>query len=175
MIWQQIVTILAVVVGAAISFLGTLTIERHRRRAKRAERWSELQLQAFSRYVANAQRVVAIARTMVLGLPGDEGSRDIRAELEVAHMERAISAEDVRLFGSPAIVEAAYRLNRSVWQLQDFARGEQAWDEELWRQRYESYVERLFEFEKLVRAQLEIPGEIPHPPRPPESFFRKRA
>jgi hypothetical protein len=36
------------------------------------------------------------------------------------------------------------------------------------------YVERLFEFEKAVRAELQIPGEIPHPPRPPEWFFRKR-
>ena len=158
-----------------MSFLGTLTIERHRRRADRSKRWSELQLQAYSRYLVSAQRVVAIARTMVLGLSADEDSRDIRAELEAAHMERAISAEDVRLLASPAIVEAAYLLNRSVWQLQDFARGEQAWDEQLWRQRYERYLECLFEFEKAIRAELQIPGEIPHPPRPPQWFFRKRA
>src|SRR5688500_7340733 len=111
MIGQQIVTILAVVVGAVMSFLGTLTIEQHRRRADRSKRWSELQLEAFSRYLTNAQRVVAITRTMVLRLPADEDSRDIRAELEAAHMERAISAEDVRLLASPAIVEAAYLLN----------------------------------------------------------------
>ncbi|MGI5469313.1 hypothetical protein [Streptomyces sp. CA-132043] len=175
MIGQQIVTVLAVVVGAAMSFLGTFTIERHRRKADRSRRWSELQLQAYSKHLVNAQRVVAIVRTMVLGgVPTVEDSRRLQKELEDAHMERNISVECVRLLATPAIVEAAYLLNRSVWQLQDFARGELAWDEQVWRQRYENFGACLFEFEKAIRAELRIPGEIPYPPRPPEWFFRRR-
>ena len=175
MIGQQIVTILAVLVGAVMSFVGTLTIERYRRRVDRSKRWSELQLQAYSKYLANAQRVVAITRVIVLGLSLDEDDKGLRAELQAAHMERAISAEDVRLLATSAIVESAYLLNRSVWQLQDFARGEVAWDEQLWRQRCETYLECLFKFETAVRAELQVPGAIPHPPRPPDWSFRKQA
>ncbi|MGW6011579.1 hypothetical protein [Streptomyces sp. NPDC055210] len=174
MIEQQIITLLAVVVGAVMSFIGTFTIEERRRKADKSKQWSELQLQAYSTHLMNAQRVVAITRTMILGLPTEEDRGHLHAELESAHMERNISVEYVRLLAPPVIVEAAYLLNRSVWQLQDFARGELEWDEQAWRQRYESFTENLFGFEKAIRAELEIPGEIPYPPRPPEWFFRKR-
>jgi hypothetical protein len=89
-------------------------------------------------------------------------------------MDRTISSEDIRVLAPPKIVEAAYELNRSVWGLQDFARGEQSWDEQVWRQRYDTYIEQMFGFEKAVRAELQVPGEIPHPPRPPEWFLRRR-
>ncbi|MGW5866557.1 hypothetical protein ACWFRJ_30775 [Streptomyces sp. NPDC055239] len=174
MIGQQFVTILAVAVGALMSFLGTFTIEERRRRGDKSKRWSELQLQAYSSHLVNAQRVVSIDRTMVIAPPtGEEGDR-LRAELEAAHVERTISVEYVRLLAPPAIVEAAYLLNRSVWQLQDFARGEVPWDEQLWRRRYATFSECLFAFEKSIRAELQIPGEIPYPPRPPEWFLRKQ-
>ncbi len=42
---QQFVTILAVVVGAAMSFLGTLALERQRHRTDASKRWDELRLQ----------------------------------------------------------------------------------------------------------------------------------
>jgi hypothetical protein len=66
-------------------------------------------------------------------------------------------------------------LNRSVWEVQEFVRAEREWDEELWRQRYQSYLECLFGLERLIRADLQIPGEVLHPPRPPDWFFSKRA
>ncbi|GHA33387.1 hypothetical protein GCM10010372_36820 [Streptomyces tauricus] len=174
MIGQQIVTILAVVVGAVMSFLGTFALEERRRKADKSRQWSELQLQVYSTHLMNAQRVVAITRTLVLDLLTEEDSRRVRAELESAHMERNMSVEHVRLLAPPVIVEAAYLLNRSVWQLQDFARGELEWDEQVWRRRYEHFTANLFGFEKAIRAELGVPGDIPYPPRPPEWFLRKR-
>src|SRR5690349_16147804 len=135
MISQQLVTILGVVVGAVMSFLGTMTIERHRRRSERSKRWNELQLQVYLRHLSLAQRVVAFTRTIVLTRPTGEDRKRVHVALDAAHMDRTISSEDIRVLAPPKIVEAAYELNRSVWGLQDFARGEQSWDEQVWRQR----------------------------------------
>lgn len=178
---QPFVTILAVVVGAAMSFLGTLALERQRHRTDASKRWDELRLQAYSKYLSSVQLVVAATRTIVLApttedVDGrDDGREKAQAELDAAHVRRAVGTEDLRLLASPELVEAAHLLNLSVWQLQDFARGEVDWDEAIWRQCYEIYLTRLFEFQKGVRDELRIPGEIPQAPRPPDWFFRRRA
>jgi hypothetical protein len=63
-------------------------------------------------------------------------------------------------------------LNKTVWDLQLFARSEKPWDESAWLQAYEEYVRALFEFQRHARMELGVPGELPPSPRPPTWLYQ---
>jgi hypothetical protein len=176
MMSDKLVTILAVIVGALLSYAATAVNERHRVRREEANRWAQLRLQAYLEYVRAAQEVVAVVRDIVLIRDDDpsaqEGRPSGRRGLEQAHSRRALATEAIRLVGTRASVDAAYKLNTAIWDLQLFARSERAWDERAWPQAYERYVRALFDFQQHARMELGVPGELPPSPRPPTWLYQ---
>jgi hypothetical protein len=160
-----------------LTYLVTLTQERRQDKKETSTRWALKRMEAYVEYVTSAQLVVAAARRLALGTP--EGSllgndkTEALTELESAHIRRALATEAVRMVGTPVLVEKAHLLNLAVWKLQEIAREDLPWSEPEWRVSYIDYLDALHSAQKAARGELNVPGDIPDPPQPPEWFFRR--
>ncbi|NRQ37109.1 hypothetical protein HII36_35525 [Nonomuraea sp. NN258] len=170
---NAVVTLLAVVVGALATFVGTAFADRLRFRRDQARHWSDKKLAAYAEYLNAAKAMNRISRRILAGrgigeravaLKGDD-ALELLAEAEA---RRADASEMVALIGDADVVAAVRRLNREIWRLQWIARGLLDADEEAWEICNQAYVRALNTVHESVRSELHVPGKhLPREAGPP--------
>lgn len=123
----QLITLLAVLIGAFGSFASTRYIEREKRRFQRDSRWDERKLEAYISFADAVKEVIQISQRMVanrgLGtstpIPLDEGL-ELLAEAE---RRQGVQWEAVLLMGNPETIVAASKWRHAAWHLEWFGRG----------------------------------------------------
>ena len=167
---QQLLTLAAVLLGAAASFTATTLVERGKWRRQYSTRWDDKRLSAYAEYATAlkscAQLSYRIAATRgypagALPVDLDEGL----AALAQAENERATTWESVLLLGSPAAVDAGRRWHETVWKLSWVARGT-AMSHDEFIGLYHAIGAKRDEFYAHARADLDVrSGRLPQPDR----------
>ncbi|MEV4296090.1 hypothetical protein [Microbispora rosea] len=159
----QVVTLLAVVIGALTSFVVTTVGDRLRFRRERSRHWADKKLEAYAEYLIAVKSMNQISRRIAAGrgidrrapaLSGDEAL----ALLAQAEARRAGASEMVALIGEASVVASVRVLNREVWRLEWVARGLLDTDEVAWEACNQAYVRALNAVHESIRRDLHIPG-----------------
>lgn len=168
---QQVLTLVAVVLGAGSTFTATTLAERAKWRRSQDARWDDKRLAAYSEYANALKQYVQVSFRLAAarGYPAtaqpidtDEGLR-LLAEAEA---EKTIKWEAVLLLGSPEAVAAAREWNRAAWELGWPARGHAIEHAEYVRL-YSEMGRRRNEFYERARADLGVrSGALPPGDRP---------
>jgi hypothetical protein len=167
---QQLLTLAAVLLGAAASFTATTLTERGKWRRTYSTRWDEKRLTAYSTYATAVKACAQLSYRInaARGYPAGALPMDMTDGLNAlaeAENERAVTWEAVLLLGSPAAVEAGRRWHETVWKLSWIARGKEASHDEF-VDLYRMCGERRDEFYECARADLDVrSGRLPQPDR----------
>jgi hypothetical protein len=157
--------LLAVIVGALSSYLAVTLSERGKWRRETSVRWHGEQLTAYAEYGDVVKRVKSAALRVARskGLESTAPPIDLAQGLEnliKLEDERTAKWERVLLLGDPETVLAAREWHRSVWKIQDFARGEDV-EREAWPDFLRQTTMARARFYACARKQLGISGELP--------------
>lgn len=162
MLVQQLPALLGVVVGALATYAVQAASERARWRREQSVRWDQSRVQVYAEYshaikklISVAQRIAAHRGAHRLGesLSPEEG-RDL---LAAAEEERGIRWEAVLLLGSVAAVRAGREWQRSVFRLQQIARGLEP--AESWTAAVEVASRARGAFYEVARRDLGLPSD----------------
>lgn len=160
---EQLITVGAVLAGAAASYLTTRLSDRDRFRRELRIRWDERRLEAYVAYVDAVKRVYRCAERLMSErfTVGDPIDRDAElAAMRAAESDRSRAFEQVMLLGDSATVDAAHRLNERLWGLERPARGAEEVAEEAWHPRRDAWVVALNDFHLHARIGLGVTGEL---------------
>jgi len=173
---EQLVTVGAVLAGAAGSYLTTRMADRDRFERDLRVRWDERRLDAFVAYVTGVKHVFRCASHLLTArFAGDEleDRAALLAEMRAAEAERSHAFERLILLGDPATVQAAHDLNDRLWKLERPARDAEEIDEDGWHERADAWVVALNDFHAHARESLGISEALVRrdaaaspPPRP---------
>jgi hypothetical protein len=160
----QLVTLLAVLLGAVSSYLASTLSERARHRRDVERHWREQRLEAYVDYINDVKQMRVTARRIAAGagfeinapaLSREEGL-PLLAEIE---SQRSISGERVALMSDEATIMAQRELNRTVWKLEWYARGLlDDTDIDGWNQAERECKAAMHAFHDCVRRTLGVPG-----------------
>ncbi|MFI6870847.1 hypothetical protein [Nocardia sp. NPDC050406] len=163
---QQLLTLLAVVLGAGSTFAATTLTERAKWRRSQDTRWDDKRLAAYSEYANALKQYVQVSYRLAAarGYPAVAQPIETEAGLRAladAEAEKTIKWEAVLLLGSPEAVAAARAWNRAAWDLGWPARGHAVEHAEYIRM-YAEMGRRRNEFYECARADLGVrSGELP--------------
>ncbi|MFJ8936350.1 hypothetical protein ACIRL0_11605 [Streptomyces sp. NPDC102365] len=159
---EQLVTVGAVLAGAAGSYFTTRLTERDRFARDLRVRWDAHRLDSYVAYVAAVKHVNRCTQ-QIFGLQWDGGDPAARepllAEMKAAEGDRSHAFEQVILLGDAGTVQAAHDLNERLWQLERPARGVEEITEDMWRDRANAWLVALNNFHSHARRNLGISGE----------------
>lgn len=160
---EQLVTVGAVMAGAAGSYLTTRLADRDRFKRDLKVRWDERRLDAYAVYVTAVKRVQRCS-WLLLSAYFDGDARDDReaqlAEMRTAEAERSRAFEQVMLLGDGDTIGAAHELNQRLWKLENPARGEGEITRDVWQRRSDDWVAALNDFHTHARRGLGISGDL---------------
>jgi hypothetical protein len=125
---DQLVTLGAVGIGAAASYLATSFAERARHRRELSGRWEERRFEIYSAYITQAKELVGIARRLAgtRGLQDNEAPLSLEAGLpllDAAEDRREALMEPMTLLAGPEMTLACRGLSTVLYRLKWFARG----------------------------------------------------
>jgi hypothetical protein len=162
---DQVLTIVGVVVGAAVSYLAGNVNERIRWRRERATRLDDHRTAAYAAYgravkacFSLAARIAAARglNSTMLPLPPDHGI----VELDRMATERERQWEQVLLLGDPETIAAARAWHQTIWHLEWYARGRvTAATAEGWEHVVTESGRARDRFYRAARRSLGIPNE----------------
>ncbi|WP_021592225.1 hypothetical protein [Actinomadura welshii] len=163
---NQFWTLIAVIVGGAMSYLVTWLHERRQTQRERAVRWDERRLDAHVVYLNTvsdqAMLIRRLAATRGFGhrLPAASlaDGLDLLTEGEA---RRGVAFQVIEVLGDAATVEAAYELNRKLWHLEWCVRGLVHVDEAGWDDAYQAFRSARTDYYARVRDELQVPGAVP--------------
>lgn len=159
---EQLVTVGAVMAGAAGSYLTTRLTERDRFERDLRVRWDAHRLDSYVAYVAAVKHVYRCAQQVFTPQwdDSDPAARDaLLAEMRAAEGDRSHAFERVMLLGDAATVQAAHDLNGRLWQLERPARGAEEITQDMWHERANEWLVTLNNFHEHARQNLGIAGE----------------
>ena len=124
----QLITLLAVVVGALSSFIATSSLDRYRWRREETIRWDAKRLECYSQYSTAMMNFITIAYriTANLGFPATAHPLDVAeglAILATSDQELRVRREQILMLGSPEVIAAADAWRDEARHLEWFARG----------------------------------------------------
>jgi hypothetical protein len=158
---SQLVTIGAVLVGAAASYAATTMAELGRFRRDLRIRWVERRLNSYADYIITVKKVVRISRELfVARISSIENDNLVQmlGQLSVAEAERSTEFERLVLIGDADTVSAAHTLNERVWRLVRVARGssETEVSEADWFKNRDEWLAALINFHRVARISIGI-------------------
>lgn len=162
----QIITLLAVALGALASFVSTRAIERSRWRREEMLRWDTKRLECYSDFSAAMIRFITVGDRIAagLGLPAVVEPLDRKSGLPAlasAEADLSLYWTQLLILGSPEVVTAAQDWRNQAWLAESFALGHQSGAIEF-EAVLQSRREARGRFYGTVRADLGVTsGDIP--------------
>lgn len=158
---SQIVAIVAVLVGAAGTYVFGRLNDRDRYARELRLRWDQRRLDAYVVYVTAAKMSGAVANAILnMRLTGAADEEITLRTSELANFEsrRNEVFEALPLIADGATIEAAHRLNLAVWQLEEPALQGRTLDEIEWLSLADAWVAALNDFHSAARDSLSVVG-----------------
>jgi hypothetical protein len=169
---EQLVTVVAVLLGALTTHLTNYAMERNRNRQQLLTRWDDRKLDAYEGYVDAVRACVFLAVQFFEhreGLRQSEKTEEaMNAELAEAARLRGRAFERIMLLGGDGVVEAAHQLNAAALEIDWQATGKVGGTLEEWRERNRTVFREINEFHESARVDLGVQGSVKgenHPER----------
>ncbi|HEY0536838.1 MAG TPA: hypothetical protein VGD53_00645 [Actinoallomurus sp.] len=160
---EQLVTVGAVLAGAAGTYLTSRLADRDRFTRELRVRWDERRLDAYVVYLTAVKNVYRCAQQALSALLDDDELKDrdaLLAEMRAAEAERSRAFEQVMLLGDTPTIQAAHDLNDRLWKLERPARGAEEIGKDMWHERSDEWLVALNEFHSHAREGLAVSGEL---------------
>ena len=168
--FNQLLVLAGVIIGALASYLTTAATERARWKRALDSRWDDRRVEAYASYARVIKDMIVISSRLAAGrgiggssqpLPPTPENLDL---LQSAGAARASTWETVLLLGHPDTVAAARNWHESVWRLEWFARGRLAGDHEDWERARSEVNSARSLFYEAARNDLQVRGgSLPEP------------
>lgn len=168
----QLLTLVAVVVGAMASFVTTRMIEKARWQRDEAVRWAGKRLDCYTEFALAIKRYIMITRriNVTRGLPATDQPLDPEIGLPIlaeAEQELSVKWEQLLMLGSPECITAAEGWRQVALHTEWFARGLRN-DPDEYTQAVVDGGKARRRFYNAVRSDLGITsGQIPELAWPP--------
>ncbi|WSS21050.1 hypothetical protein OG519_16260 [Streptomyces sp. NBC_01190] len=169
---EQLLTIVAVLLGALTTYVTNYWTERQRLRRELLTRWDDKKLDAYEGYIDRVRAAVFLAVELYEhreGLrPSDDPEPQIRAELSQATHLRGRAFERIMLLAGDDVVEAAHDLNAAALEVDWQATGRTPGTLDAWRDRNRAVFRAINAFHEVARQDLGVSGSISgdtHPAR----------
>lgn len=169
-IFQMVLPLVGVVIGAFGSFLAASAGERARWRKQQQTRWDARRVEAYAEYGDAVKRVYVACKQIVdakalAGRDGNPGLEERVAELVRLSAERTSKWETVLLLGDAQTIMAAREWHRLIWEMERIARGEPAAAGD-WEQAWMASYHARTSFYEAARRELGIadaalPSSVP--------------
>jgi hypothetical protein len=175
----QLLTLLAVALGALASFVSTRTLDRSRWRREEALRWDIKRLEAYSEFGIAILDFINIAWRISASHGFPTGAEPLDSEVGLPAMAEAESKlsvqwEKILLLGSPEAIKAADNWRNEAWHLEAFARQSLSDPAEFTKATQDRRAARR-RFYSAARADLGIvSGEIPAGTGVADTWWRLR-
>ena len=162
-ITAQVLTLVAVVVGAITSFIAASLNDRRRLKQDQTQHWLDQKLEAYIDYLDSVKQMNQVSRRIAASRGIGRRAFQLQSEdalqlLAEAEARRVNAGERVTLIGEAATVAAVRDLNKEVWRLEWIARGKLDPDHDAWEACNQSLVRALNRLHERIRAELHIPG-----------------
>jgi hypothetical protein len=157
----QLVTVIAVLAGAACTYIIGKLAERDRYARDLRLRWDQRRLDAYIAYVTAAKMVGAAANTirdMRMKGSSEEAVEKRTTELTDLEMQRNRSFEALPLIADGDTIEAGHQLNRAVWGLVTPIRQGRTVPEQEWLDLADTWIAALNNFHVAARQSLSVVG-----------------
>ncbi|MYS22583.1 hypothetical protein GA0115240_142320 [Streptomyces sp. DvalAA-14] len=169
---EQLLTIVAVLLGALTTYVTNYWTERQRIRRELLTRWDDKKLDAYEGYIDRVRAGVFIAVELYEHTEdirrSDEPESQIRAQLTEAAHFRGRAFERVMLLGGDDVVEAGHNLNAAALEVDWQATGKTPGSLEHWRDRNRAVFRAINAFHQAARDDLGVSGSVvgeTHPER----------
>ncbi len=174
-ITSQVLTLIGVATGAAVSFVVSAMNERTRWNRQQSVRWDERRLSAYSEYayvvkeLSNQYRQMAIARGIAAGSVALAPTGPALEAVAAVETRRSALAESLWLLGDVEANTAVVKLNYALWHLEYLACGIPTTGIATWDEAYIEFREAHNNFLLAARHDLGVQGtrirhEVPWPP-----------
>jgi hypothetical protein len=163
---NQILTLVAVVLGGSISFIATYLVQRASWLREQKVRWDERRLSVYIDYLNAVKELVFMASRLASEHPLESGIYPLErtaenfSKLAEAEMRRTTASDALRMFGGAGISTAARAMTRCAWKLSRIASGETVGDLADWRAAYAEYEDARDEYVICARRILNVSGGI---------------
>lgn len=162
--FNQLLVLAGVIIGALASYLTTAAIERARWKRALDSRWDDRRVDAYASYAEALKDEISIASRITAGPGVASSSRPLSSTdenlemLASAGLKRAAAWETVLLLGHPDTVEAARNWHETVSRLEGFARGEITGGLEDWGKARSAVNRARSSFYESARKDLQVKG-----------------
>jgi hypothetical protein len=164
--WQQLITLIGVVVGGGLTLIVTSRIEQVKWRRSLETRWDEKRFSAYAEYALAVKKYVTLLRRVAADmglasaahpLPVSEGL----SKIDDAESERAGAFENVLLLGDKATIDAARAWHRAAWELAYIVRGITPGGSAEWKTAMQDVWAGRSKFYESARISLGVQEQIP--------------
>ncbi|WP_199548934.1 hypothetical protein [Streptomyces sp. N35] len=174
-ITSQVLPLVGVAIGAAVSVVVSALTERNRWRRQQSVRWDERRLSAYAEYahavkeLSNQYRRMANARGIATGSQSLEPTEAVLEAVAAAETRRSALSESLWLLGDVDANTAAVKLNHALWHIEWLACGVPTTGIATWDEAYLEFREAHHQFLLAARRDLGVQGaqirhDIPWPP-----------
>jgi hypothetical protein len=164
--WQQLITLIGVVVGGGLTLIVTSRVEQVKWRRVLETRWDEKRFSAYADYALAVKKYVTLLRRVAADmglasaahpLPTSEGL----PQIDDAESERAGAFESVLLLGDKATIDAARAWHRSAWELAYIVRGSKPGGPAEWETAIREVWTGRSRFYESARMSLGVQEQMP--------------
>jgi len=163
-ITAQIVTMVAVVLGSATTYVTNRLTERSKRRRELKSRWDLRKLDTYAEFIGAIRVYIAAAVTLYEARAGirtaPKSIDDLRAELTALRRDKMLAFERLMLVAGDTVVEAAHGVQEAAesvaWQAEEVLPGTLA----EWRNRNTAAFAAINRFHEWARIDLGVTGNF---------------
>jgi hypothetical protein len=169
---EQVLTIVAVLLGALMTYVTNYWTERQRIRRELLTRWDDKKLDAYENYVDRVRAAVFLAVELYEHREGIRASDDpepqLRGQLADAIRLQGRAFERIMLLAGDEVIETAHDLNAASRAVDWQATGKQPGTLTDWRDLNRAVFRAINAFHEAARADLGVSGSVSgeaHPER----------
>lgn len=159
---DQAITVIAVLAGAASTYIFTRLSERDRFSRDMKLRWDQRRLDAYAVYISAAKSAGRCANEIherrLRGAVGEDGLDTALAELADREDQLADAFEMLPLLADGPTILAAHELNKAVFALKELAKRAEILEEAAWLNLADTWIKAMNDFHAAARASLSVPG-----------------
>ena len=161
-ITAQILTMAAVVLGSATTYVTNRLTERSKRKQELKSRWDLRKLDTYAEFIGAIRLCIAAAVTLYEARTGiktaPKSIDELRAELTVLRRDKMLAFERLMLVAGDTVVEAAHGVQETAesvaWQAEDVLPGTLT----DWRDRNAAAFVAINRFHESARVDLGVTG-----------------
>lgn len=163
-ITAQVVTMVAVVLGSATTYVTNRLTERSKRKQELKSRWDLRKLDTYAEFIGAIRVYIAAAVTLYEAREGIRAGQttidDLRAELIALRRDKSMTFERLMLVAGDSVVEAAHSVQEAAeavaWQAEDVLPGTLP----EWRERNAEAFAAINRFHERARIDLGVTGRF---------------